>query len=142
NFGYELHDAVVAVLVRIGEELHTVLVTPGGVVELPTVDTGHAGDLTREVVAQGEGAVTDPAGLPSVDDLRQLATLGASKGQAGLNFEIHPRGADRGTLTFLYVPLSPTHPASVHVGDLSFELTTWQRIDWPPTENMRDGKMV
>ena len=50
--------------------------------------------------------------------------------------------ADHGTLTFLYVPLSPTRPASVHVGDLSFELTTWQRIDWPPAENMRAGKMV
>lgn len=30
------------------------------------------------------------------------------------------------------LPLNPLRPASVHLKDRSFELTTWQRIDWPP----------
>src|SRR5205085_593566 len=43
-----------------------------------------------------------------------------------------PHGNAEGTLSFLVLPLNPLRPASVRLGDRSFELTTWQRVDWPP----------
>lgn len=90
--------------------------------------------------ARSSSCPSTPSTSPPQTDPKRL--FGAATGQTGLKFPLHPGGADQGTLTFAYVPLEPARPAAVHVGDLSFELTTWQRVDWPPAELPREGRMA
>lgn len=122
NFRYDLDDALLAVVVQVAEQTHALLITPQGKIELPPLDPSLA------------------AALPPQTDPKRL--FGAATGQVGLEFQLQPGGAEQGTLTFVYVPLEPARPAAVHVGDLSFELTTWQRVDWPPAAMPRDGRMA
>ncbi|MGH9008256.1 MAG: hypothetical protein ACRDYF_00230, partial [Acidimicrobiia bacterium] len=106
NFGYTIDDAVVAVVATVGKETRTAVLTPQGNFE---VDKVNLGDVTKQVPPFGVGT-----------------------GQASFTFDLKPHGNAEGTLSFLVLPLNPLRPASVHVKDRSFELTTWQRIDWPP----------
>jgi hypothetical protein len=106
NFGYTIDDAVVAVVATVGKEVRTAVLTPQGSFE---VDKVNLGEVTK-----------------------QVPPFGAGTGQASFTFDLKPHGNAEGTLSFLVLPLNPLRPASVHVKDRSFELTTWQRIDWPP----------
>jgi hypothetical protein len=107
NFGYTISDALVAVVVTVGQEVRTAVLTPQGTFELPPE-------------------------TKLKPDLKQVPPFGAATGRASLTFDLKPHGNASGTLSFLTLPLNPLRPASVHLGDRSFELTTWQRIDWPP----------
>ena len=138
NLSYEIDGAVAAVVVEVGESVHTALITPLGTIQPPPVGTDRLGvGVPEQVRAVLEGV---RATLPAVPD--DVRLLGPAEGQAALDFHIKPGGADHGTLSVFYVPLNPARPASVHVGDMSFEITTWQRIDWPPAELERDGRVV
>ena len=106
NFAYTLDDALVAVVVKVGNEVRTAVLTPQGVIEVEKVNLA-------EVV-------------------KKIPPFGVGTGQASLTFDLKPHGNAEGTLSFLVLPLNPLRPASVHLKDRSFELTTWQRIDWPP----------
>jgi hypothetical protein len=106
NFGYTLDDAVVAVVVTVGRETRTAVLTPQGAVEVPKVDLAQVA--------------------------KQIPPFGIGTGQASFTFDLKPHGNAEGLLTFLMLPLNPLRPASVHLKDRSFELTTWQRVDWPP----------
>jgi hypothetical protein len=106
NFGYTIDDALVAVVATVGKETRTAFLTPQGTFE---VDKVNLGEVTK-----------------------QVPPFGAGTGQASFTFDLKPHGNAEGTLSFLVLPLNPLRPASVHLKDRSFELTTWQRIDWPP----------
>ena len=117
NFGYTIEDALVAVVVTVGKEVRTAVLTPQGVFQLP-----------RETKL-----TIDPKHIPP---------FGVATGQASLTFDLKPHGNAEGTLSFLTLPLNPVRPAAVHLKDRSFELTTWQRIDWPPAMLARHGGEV
>ncbi|HET9769590.1 MAG TPA: hypothetical protein VFS16_01785, partial [Acidimicrobiia bacterium] len=117
NFGYTITDALVAVVVTVGKEVRTAVLTPQGTYELP------------------------PETKLRLDP-KQVPPFGAATGRASLTFDLKPHGNASGTLTFLTLPLNPLRPAAVHLRDRSFELTTWQRIDWPPAMLPRDGGEV
>ena len=115
NFGYTVDDALVAVVVTVGKEIRTAVLTPQGTFELP--------------------ASLGPVEAPKVnlhEVAKQVPPFGVGTGQASFTFDLKPHGNAAGTLSFLVLPLNPLRPAAVHVKDRSFELTTWQRIDWPP----------
>src|SRR5581483_7880304 len=102
------------------------------------VTVGHE---TRVAVLSPQGAVEVPkADLSPV--LKQVPPFGVGTGQASFTFDLKPQGNAAGTLSFLVLPLNPLRPASVHLSDRSFELTTWQRIDWPPAMLPRHGTDV
>jgi hypothetical protein len=133
NFGYVLDNAVMAVAVKVADEVHAAVITPKGTLTLPPL-----GSL-------GAGAVELPQ-TPLAEEAQKLATqaneaglLPPVEGKASFDFHIKPGGADRGDLFFLHLPINPAKPARVEVGERSFEITTWQRIDWPPAEFDRDG---
>lgn len=117
NFGYTISDALVVVVVTVGKEVRTAVLTPQGTFELP------------------------PETKLKLDP-KQVPPFGAATGRASLTFDLKPHGAASGTLSFLTLPLNPLRPASVHLRDRSFELTTWQRIDWPPAMLPRSGGEV
>jgi hypothetical protein len=117
NFGYTISDALVAVVVTVGKEVRTAVLTPQGTFELP------------------------PETKLKLDP-KQVPPFGAATGTASLTFDLKPHGAASGTLSFLTLPLNPLRPAAVHLRDRSFELTTWQRIDWPPAMLARSGGEV
>jgi hypothetical protein len=106
NFGYTIDDAVVAVLATVGKETRTAVLTPQGAFEVDKVNLGEV--------------------------MKQVPPFGVGTGQASFTFDLKPHGNAEGTLSFLVLPLNPLRPAGVHLKDRSFELTTWQRIDWPP----------
>jgi hypothetical protein len=132
NFGYRLEDAVVLILVRVGEEVRTAAVTPQGSFELPPI--GPAGPTPNDLAKQIRQALANAKADPD-----KLAPFGVAVGQASFTFDLKPHGNEQGTLAFLTVPLNPLRPAAVHLGERSFEITTWQRIDWPPAEMPRAG---
>jgi len=140
NFRYDIDDALVGVIVQVaGKGPHVTLLTPHGKIEVPHVDPAKplAVTLRDAALHAKEG---EPPGPPPQLDPKRL--FGAATGQVGLRLNLQPGGASEGTLTFVYLPLEPARPASVHLGDLSFEVTTWQRIDWPRAHLPRDGRMV
>ena len=125
NFGYTIDDALVAVVVTVGKEVRTAVLTPQGTFELPPV--GKVGGVDppvqpQELAARLRAAVTQA----------QVPPFGVATGRASFTFDLKPHGNAEGTLSFLTLPLNPLRPATVHLRDRSFELTTWQRIDWPP----------
>lgn len=138
NFGYDIEDAVAGVIVRVGDEVHTAVITPAGTIEPPAIGTDQLGVEIPEQVRALRAAVAKKQ--PAIPD--DVNLLGPARGQASFDFHIKPGGADHGTLTFLYVPLDPARPAGIHIGGLSFEITTWQRIDWPPAELDRGGRIL
>jgi hypothetical protein len=113
NFGYTIDDALVAVVVTVGKEVRTAVLTPQGAIEVPKVNLAEA--------------------------MKKIPPFGIGTGQASFTFDLKPHGNAEGTLSFLVLPLNPLRPASVHLKDRSFELTTWQRIDWPPAMMPRGG---
>ncbi|HZQ77814.1 MAG TPA: S8 family serine peptidase [Acidimicrobiia bacterium] len=116
NFGYTIDDALVAVVVTVGKETRVAVLSPQGAIEVPKADL-------RPV-------------------LTQVPPFGVGTGQASFTFDLQPHGNAAGTLSFFVLPLNPLRPASVHLSDRSFELTTWQRIDWPPAMLPRNGTDV
>ena len=106
NFEYTIDDALVAVVATVGNETRTAVLTPQGNFQVDKVNLG--------------------------DVMKQVPPFGVGTGRASFTFDLKPHGNAEGTLSFLVLPLNPLRPASVHVKDRSFELTTWQRIDWPP----------
>jgi hypothetical protein len=146
NFRYDIDDALVGVIVQVaGKGPHVTLLTPQGKIEVPHVDPAKPLAVALRQAAldaqkQPRPREGEPPGPPSQLDPKRL--FGAATGQVGLRLNLQPGGASEATLTFVYVPLEPARPASVHVGDLSFEVTTWQRIDWPRAHLPRDGRMV
>jgi hypothetical protein len=146
DFRYDIDDAILGVIVQVaGKGPHVTVLTPQGKIEVPHVDPAKPVAVTlREAAlnAQQQSRPRDgeqPGPPPQLDPKR---LFGAATGQVGLRLDLQPGGASEGTLTFVYVPLEPARPASIHVGDLSFEVTTWQRIDWPRAHLPRDGRMV
>ena len=116
NFGYTIDDALVAVVVTVGHETRVAVLSPQGAVEVPKADLSPV--------------------------LKQVPPFGVGTGQASFTFDLKPQGNAAGTLSFLVLPLNPLRPASVHLSDRSFELTTWQRVDWPPAMLPRHGADV
>ena len=114
NFGYTIDDALVAVVVTVGKEIRTAILTPQGTFELP------------------------PETKLKLDP-KQVPPFGVATGRASFTFDLKPHGNSEGTLSFLTLPLNPLRPAAVHLKDRSFELTTWQRIDWPPATMARNA---
>jgi hypothetical protein len=106
NFEYTIDDALVAVVATVGKEIRTAVLTPQGSFQVDKVNLG--------------------------DVMKQVPPFGVGTGQASFTFDLKPHGNAEGTLSFLVLPLNPLRPAAVQVKDRSFELTTWQRIDWPP----------
>ena len=106
NFEYTIDDALVAVVATVGKETRTAVLTPQGIFEVDKVNLH--------------------------DVMKQVPPFGVGTGRASFTFDLKPQGNAEGTLSFLVLPLNPLRPAAVHVKDRSFELTTWQRIDWPP----------
>ncbi|MGH8973996.1 MAG: hypothetical protein ACRD0C_12435, partial [Acidimicrobiia bacterium] len=146
DFRYDIDDALLGVIVQVaGKGPHVTVLTPQGKIEVPHVDPAKpVAVAVREAAlkAQKQPRPRDgeqPEPPPQLDPKR---LFGAATGQVGLRLNLQPGGASEGTLTFVYVPLEPARPASVHVGDLSFEVTTWQRIDWPRAHLPRDGRMA
>jgi hypothetical protein len=146
DFRYDIDDAVLGVLVQVaGKNPHVTVLTPQGKIEVPHLDPAKP-----VAVALRDAALTAPRQPRAKDgeqpkpppQLDPKRLFGAATGQVGLRLNLQPGGASEGTLTFVYVPLEPARPASVHVGDLAFEVTTWQRIDWPRAHLPRDGRMV
>ncbi|MGH9041939.1 MAG: hypothetical protein ACRDZ3_17095, partial [Acidimicrobiia bacterium] len=136
NFRYDIDDALLGVIVQVaGKAPHITVITPQGKIEVPHVDPGKP-----LAVSLREAAKEEPPGPPAQLDPKRL--FGAATGQVGLRHNLQPGGASEGTLTFVYVPLEPARPASIHIADLSFEVTTWQRIDWPRAHLPRDGRMA
>lgn len=115
NLTYELADAAVLAIVEVGRERHLALISPAGVAEI------------------------SPVGTEQPVDLANLLTVSRADGVARLDWRIHPKGAPEGRITLLTVPLDPTTPATVELGDMSMEITTWQRVEWPPLKHQRDG---
>lgn len=110
NFSYELTNAYIVAVVQMGEEAAVGVVTPQGTLRAPTV----GGQL-------GRGGV---------------AFSGQANGLASFDFELKPKGASHGTLTFLFVPSKAVQAvaaplSSASIADMSFELDTWQRVQWP-----------
>jgi hypothetical protein len=111
NFSYELQNAFVLAVVRVGDETAAGLVTPWGTVGTPT---------TGPFTPPGQGAV----GIDRADGL------------ANFEFELKPKGASTGTLTFVVIPSRPVQQlaaplSTARISDMSFALDTWQRIQWP-----------
>ena len=106
NFEYTIDDALMAVVATVGNETRIAVLTPQGNFQVDKVNLG--------------------------DVMKQVPPFGVGTGRASFTFDLKPHGNAEGTLSFLVLPLNPLRPASVHVKDRSFELTTWQRIDWPP----------
>jgi hypothetical protein len=106
NFEYTIDDALVAVVARVGKEVRTAVLSPQGSFQVDKVNLG--------------------------DVMKQVPPFGIGTGRASFTFDLKPHGNAEGMLSFLVLPLNPLRPAAVHVKDRSFELTTWQRIDWPP----------
>ena len=125
NFGYTIDDALVAVVVTVGPEVRAAVLSPHGTFELPPV--GKVAGVDPPVQPQ-ELAARVRAALPQA----QVPPFGVATGRASFTFDLKPHGNADGTLSFLTLPLNPLRPATVHLSDRSFELTTWQRIDWPP----------
>ena len=115
NFEYAIDDALVAVVATVGNETRIAVLTPQGNFQVDKVNLG--------------------------DVMKQLPPFGVGTGRASFTFDLKPHGNAEGTLSFLVLPLNPLRPASVHVKDRSFELTTWQRIDWPPAMMPRSMPM-
>jgi hypothetical protein len=112
NFAYEVDNAFVIALVRIGREAAFGVVTPRGTLRSPTVGT------------------EQPIGTNG------LGVSGTSTGLANFEFEFKPHGASTGTITFIFVPSRPVQAVaspltSASIDDVSFELDTWQRVQWP-----------
>jgi hypothetical protein len=98
------------------------------------------GKETRLAVLTAQGTFeVDKVNLGEVT--RQVPPFGVGTGQASFTFDLKPHGNAAGTLSFLVLPLNPLRPASVHLKDRSFELTTWQRVDWPPAMMPRTSPM-
>jgi hypothetical protein len=106
----------VAAVATVGKETRTAILTPQGSFEVDKVNVG--------------------------DVVKQVPPFGIGTGEASFTFDLKPHGNAEGTLSFLVLPLNPLRPASVHLKDRSFELTTWQRIDWPPAMLPRNGVEV
>ncbi|HVW34918.1 MAG TPA: hypothetical protein VHL53_20465, partial [Acidimicrobiia bacterium] len=147
NFTYTIDDALVVVAVTVGKEIRTAIISPQGAFELPPI--GEPGGVKppaqpAELAAKGREALARawPPNPPGGVDPRHLPPLGVATGKASFAFDLKPHGNAAGTLSFLVLPLNPLRPASVHLGDRSFELTTWQRIDWPPAMLARGGGEV
>ncbi|MGH9002252.1 MAG: hypothetical protein ACRDYV_03905, partial [Acidimicrobiia bacterium] len=144
NFRYDIDDALVGVIVQVaGKGPHVSLLTPQGKIDVPHLDPNKpVAAALREAAlnAKDRPREGEPPGPPPQLDPKRL--FGAATGQVGTRLNLQPGGASEGTLTFVYVPLEPARPASVHIGDLSFEITTWQRIDWPRAHLPRDGRMA
>jgi hypothetical protein len=144
NFRYDIDDALVGVIVQVaGKGPHVTVLTPQGKIEVPHIDPAKPVAVALRQAAlnsQSRPREGEPPGPPPQLDPKRL--FGAATGQVGLRLDLQPGGASEGILTFVYVPPEPARPASVHVGDLSFEVTTWQRIDWPRAHLPRDGRMV
>lgn len=112
NFSYALNNAVIGVIVQMGEETAIGVVTPQGTTTLPTISPS------------------------SPIDISQLIVAGKGGGKANFEFNIKPKGASHGTLTFVFAPSQPVRqlasPLSMaEVGDMSFELDTWTNTLWP-----------
>ncbi|MDQ1490795.1 MAG: hypothetical protein QOJ23_3309, partial [Actinomycetota bacterium] len=147
DFGYTIDDALVAVVVTVGRETRIALLTPQGTMELPPlgdVGGGKAPAQPQDLAARLRQALAGarPPGAPPATDPRQLPPFGVATGRASFTFDLKPHGNAEGTLSFLTLPLNPLRPASVHLSERAFELTTWQRIDWPPAMLPRHGSDV
>lgn len=121
NFPYEVNNALIVAVVTINNEAGVGIVSPKGVVQLP------------------------PSGNPQLDQVRAEAS-GFGSGTASFKFSFLPRGADRGAISFFFVPMQ--YDASNYLQGLgswakikdnqalnetaSFKLETWTPGEWPP----------
>ena len=107
NFAYDVTNASILVVVQMGQEVATGLVTPYGVMQLPTV---------------GASEPINPS---------QLTVSGHGNGIVSFDFHMKPLGASQGTLYLVFVPPIPTPLSTATVSNMSFELDTWTNTLWP-----------
>jgi hypothetical protein len=116
NFSYELENAIVLVVVQMGDSVGIGVLNPQGTFRLPS------------------GTPSLPIQPPNV----QL--WGRGQGQANFEFNLLPRGAAEGTLWLVVFPppVSGTLVlpfSTAKFGDMSFELDTWTNTLWPAVAN-------
>jgi len=110
NFSYDLDNAAIVAVVVVGKSVHYGVVTPNGSVQQPSV------------------GLTAPLAVPPTSALLR------STGTANFEFHMLPKGASQGTLYLVFVPAySNTAVSTATLGDLSFELDTWNNTLWPAT---------
>jgi hypothetical protein len=119
NFSYEVNNAAILAIVKMGDEIAAGVVTPQGTIQTPALGLGQ------------------PIGdLPRIDT--------RADGLANFEFHMTPGGVPSGTLYLVFVPSRPVQRlaaplSTAKVDDMSFELDTWQRTNWPATFNPGHG---
>lgn len=117
NFSYEVRNAAILAVVKMGDEVAAGVVTPQGTIQTPSLGVAPLG------------------GVPVV---------GHADGLANFEFHMTPGGVSEGTLFLIFLPSRPVQQlasplTTATVDDLSFELDTWQRINWPASFNAGHG---
>lgn len=117
NFAYDLANAVILVVVNIGDDWNVGWVGAAGSYRVP------AGGGTTSI------------------DLSSLGQLGTRRDHANFEFDALPRGVDHGDLYVLMLPTSDAPTAYAKLEDneaenktFSFEMRTWTPVAWPAVD--------
>lgn len=122
NFPYEVNNAVIVAVVTIGNEAGAGIISRRGAIQLP------------------------PSGLNEEIDNLRVEAQGVGTGTASFKFGFLPKGIDRGTISFFFIPMQ--YDSSNYIQALgswarlkddpvanqtvSFEVKTWTPANWPP----------